>query len=335
MGVLSNMLKEAGLSESVKILMIGENTSGKTTYMASAYGLLKGGRCDFSVNASEYSEDVVLFKIFSKVCAGGYPTATETRREYSFNLKYKNKQVLKFDWVDYYGGVIKESESKQLMSDIDGAEGIMVFVRAQDLLDFKFGNRQKIRNLQRVMRLITNKLIEADGDKLFSVLIVITMWDQVNEVANKETLCEPIKDFINMMMKKDYLYVRVVPVSCTGSGFMNVDLPLLDVLHSGIAFRFQMLTEVMKHICKKGSEYEEKAGFWDNLTSFFKGETSYAEMTEVMYSLAQEGYEMLEGMGPSLQDLSNYINSYMEPTWTNTGSCGASNNRRRRLYDNL
>ncbi len=323
------------LDKSVKILMIGENTSGKTTYMASAYGLLKNGRCGFSVSTSEYSEDAVLSKIFSRVCAGGYPSATEARREYHFDFNYNGEKRLEFEWVDYYGGVIKESESSQLMRDIDNAEGIMVFVRAQDLLDFKHGNRQKIRNLQRVMRLISNKLVEADGDKFFSVLIVVTMWDKVDGVATREELCKPIEDLINMMKEKDYLHVRVVPVSCTGRGFMNVDLPLLDILQSGAAFRFVVLAHIVRSMYEKAEECRRKSGVFNSICSFFTDEASYAELSEAGYSLAKEGYDLLEVMQPSLQDLSNYINSYTDPTFIKIGSGGTQNKGRRSLYDSL
>lgn len=107
-----------------KILMIGNKDSGKTTYMASSYGLLKGGKFGFYVHADE-DTDMQLNKLYASLQQGGYPAPTDKRGSFNFDLYYYHQQVLSFEWLDYYGGVINESKSEQLQNDMDDADAIM------------------------------------------------------------------------------------------------------------------------------------------------------------------------------------------------------------------
>ena len=116
-----------------KILMIGNKDSGKTTYMASSYGLLRGGKFGFRVCADE-DTDMQLNQLYTSIQRGGYPVPTDKRGLFTFDLYYYQQQVLSFEWLDYYGGVINESKSEQLQNDMDDADAIMLFIEASALL---------------------------------------------------------------------------------------------------------------------------------------------------------------------------------------------------------
>lgn len=302
------------MADKTKILMIGNKDSGKTTYMAGSYGVTKNGIYGFRISADQ-ENDRWLSKIYSGICAGGYPLPSDKRGEYSFDLLYQGKKVHAFNWVDYYGGVISEAKSEKLQTDMDDAEAVMVFIDGEALLN----QEKKITQFRRIMALISDKLVmETD---YFNVIVVVTKYDKVGRSASLEKVCRPLENFAEAIKNKENIYFRIVPVSCTCQGFYNVDLPLLDILHTSLLIRYMKAREQCIRHVEKVSEYTKKSGIIDWIGSRLTGMPTYGDLAVSSRKAALEELQKMEALETPITKLGEYIGEYQilipsgHPNW--------------------
>lgn len=291
------------MNQEMKILMIGNKDSGKTTYMASAYGLMKSGKFGFKVRADE-DTDELLSKLYHDVENGRYPVPTDKREHYSFDLYYYQQSVLSFEWVDYYGGVITDAKSQELQSDMDEADAIMLFVEADALLH----NQTKVTQLRRILYLISEKLMKEE--KYFNVIIVLTKYDKVDDTVSFSQVSKPLEQFSERIKGKKNVYYRIVPVSCTASGFVNVDLPLMDILHTGVSVKCLSCVLAAKEKYDEAVEYNQKRGILDWTFSKIFGVPTNGEIADKAAKEMQEQIVLYEKIKTPMEKLSQYRKNY-------------------------
>ena len=118
----------------MKIVMLGHTGVGKTTYMASLYGILQNPINGFTLRAQSTQDHAQLMDLYHQIHYGTYPEATMQRGQYDFLLRYEGKTAYPFTWVDYRGGALRELrdsfETQQLMQELKEAEGIVMFCDA-------------------------------------------------------------------------------------------------------------------------------------------------------------------------------------------------------------
>lgn len=289
--------------QEMKILMIGNENSGKTTYMASSYGLMKEGKFGFYIRADD-DTDVLLSKLYDGIKNGDYPLASDKRRSFEFNLYYYQQPVLSFEWLDYYGGVINEAKSEQLMTDMDEADAVMLFIEADALLH----NNRKVTQLRRILYLIGKKLMEVNH--FFNVILVLTKYDMVGISASPEDVCRPLLPFSESIQDKKDVYYRIVPVSCTSSGFVNVDLPLIDILHSGLGIKCLGYISAAKAQYDRAIEYNGKRGIVDWAFSRFFGFQTNGEIAEEAEKNMQKQFALYEQIKGPFDKLDQYREDY-------------------------
>lgn len=223
---------EKGLGIFLKILMLGNKESGKTTYMASAFGLLSSGMGGFKLT-TDYDSERWFRDLFHDIQNGRYPSPTNKRSRYCLSLCRQQRKILDFEWLDYNGGVITEKSIDNLKDDIRSTDGLMIFLEAKALLN----HVESIHKFGRIVRLIHRKL-EDENCPLFSVIVVITKYDEISNCFSFNSVIEPIKGFIYNVSKNDRIYCNVIPVFCTSKSFFNVEIPLFDLLDSGLILAF-------------------------------------------------------------------------------------------------
>ena len=310
-----------------KILMIGNKDSGKTTYMASAYGIMKNGKFGFSVFGDDGS-DTWLMNLYNKIKVGKYPIPTDKRSRFNFDLYYYQQKVLSFEWIDYFGGVITESKSEELESDIDDADAIMIFLEASALLD----NQKSVTQFRRIQYLITNKLVEMD--RHFDVIVVVTKYDMVADRASFEDVCRSLNNLSESISGKDNIYFRIVPVSCTSNGFVNVDLPLIDILHTGLGMNYISHAVMVKENAEKAADYNNQRGIFDWAFSRLLGVKTNGELAEEHLQTALKEKELYEKLETPFQKLSQYRENYnVEIPVTHTEMNYSTGNRRGRFVN--
>lgn len=291
------------MNQEMKILMIGNKDSGKTTYMASAYGLMKSGKFGFMVRADS-DTDELLSKLYHDIENGRYPVPTDKREHYTFDLYYYQQSILSFEWIDYYGGVITDAKSQQLQSDMDEANAIMLFVEADALLH----NQTKVTQIRRILYLISEKLMKEE--KYFDVIIVLTKYDKVSDTSSFARVSEPLKEFSERIKGKAKVYYRIIPVSCTASGFINVDLPLIDILHSGLIMKSAFYAFVAKEKHDEAVKYENRRGLLDWTFSKILGVPTNGEIADKAEKEMHEQMELLRKIKTPLEKLSQYREDY-------------------------
>lgn len=310
----------------MKILMVGNKESGKTTYMASAFGLLASGIEGFNIECDN-STCNWFGKLYQAVQSGKYPVASDKRDEFFFKLSCFGTNVLDFSWIDYNGGVIREMDADKLMTDIKECDGVMLFFDAVALRD----NAASTHQLRRILTLLSKKLGEAEA-ALFTVILVVTKTDLLQSTDEYMKAVAPLNSFLESVGGNDDVYARIVPISCTYKGFCNAELPLLDILDSGLKVSY--ITAVLK--CKEYAEdamkYYNKRSIFDWVCSKIGGELTYGEMAESAWKKATTEKELFESIEGPMERLSDYVSNYeVRMPWetTKTSSSAQTTSRRR------
>jgi hypothetical protein len=121
--------------------MIGNKSSGKTTYMTSTYGhLQKNITGGFTIRTVEDIDHSAFISQYHNLKANGiYPPATMKRNSYDLNLYYNGKNVHSFKWNDFNGGIIDERVTENasiLKKDMEVSDCLMIF-----FYSFEFKNK--------------------------------------------------------------------------------------------------------------------------------------------------------------------------------------------------
>lgn len=289
----------------MKILMIGNKESGKTTYMASAFGMLNDGVSGFYINTDTPTKQWFQ-RLYKQIDSGYYPDATDKRGSYHFQLYYNQRSVLDFDWIDYNGGIITDTSIENLKKDIDSADGMLIFLDSEALLN----NDIATHRFRRIIALISEKL-ESEDSLLFSVIIVLTKYDKLPAGTGVESVTESISPFIDDVKENDKLYIRVVPVSCSGKGFYNVDLPLLDILDSGLKLSYLMAGVEANYYAAQAVDYAKKIGMIDWIGSKLFGAKTNGELSTEYRDKALERLNLVETIKMPVGKLADYVANYV------------------------
>lgn len=288
----------------MKILMVGNKESGKTTYMACSFGLFEGGVKNFFVETDDDSKKWFQ-RLFSSIKQGDYPDPTDKRQNYNLKLYHKTQKILDFEWVDYNGGIITETNVKDFKKDIDSSDGIMIFLEAQAL----WKNRPSVHKLRRIISLIQEHLENYDKP-LLSVIIVLTKYDNIPVGVSFEEVTKDLKGFMTAAEDNNKIYARIVPISCTAKGLFNVELPLLDVLDSGLAIDYLTNRTVAQYCAERAVESANNGNPFNKIKCFFTGEPTHEEIAEAYIKLAQERIALVKSIETPIENLRQYISDY-------------------------
>jgi len=261
----------------IKIVELGHTGVGKTTYMATMYEALQKGIEGFTLRAINPSEHDRLVTLARKIKYGIYPFPTDQRSEYKFYLQYKGKDVFQFNWADYRGGAIIERQdsidTQHLLKDIKQADGIMMFCDAQALAR---GDR-RTNQIGRMASLLNNA-INQGLTKPISLAIVLTKADLVGEI--NDSILSPLNGLIKAMEVSKFIKGKIFPVAC-GRESINVELPVLFALHTGVCLQKDYLAQEIKEHQEMTEYYLEQTkgigGFLQELWDIFTENETYRD----------------------------------------------------------
>ncbi len=311
----------------MKILMIGNKESGKTTYMASAFGLLNGGIANFHIDTDSSTRNWYQ-RLFESIKGGGYPQASDKRDGHRFKLKCLGKEILDFEWIDYNGGIIKTIDADEFMKDISSCDGTMLFFDAKALYE----NDPSVHQVRRILTLISRKLGDISAP-IFSVILVVTKIDLLNSIQEFNQAVMRLNAFIENAKGNDKIYARIVPISCSQNGFYNVELPILDMLDSGLQTEYYSVASKVNEEADSAQACQNKSGIIDFISSKLNGVPTYGEMARSHWSKAQEQYEVFKSIEGPMEQLKGYVQSY-EITWPDF-NCSRKNTIRNAIKRRL
>ncbi|MBW4596221.1 MAG: GTPase domain-containing protein [Brasilonema angustatum HA4187-MV1] len=290
----------------MRIVEIGHEGVGKTTFMASMYGTLQKGIEGFSLRATHLNDHNRLIKLFKKIKQNKYPAPTDQRHEYQFYLQYQGKDIFPFTWADYRGGAIRETQDSEqarlLQKDLQQADGVLIFCDCQALVQ-KDARRNQIG---RMAALITNAL--RNIERPIGLAIVLTKADLVDELSEDDL--KPFEGLAKAIKVSEHITSMMIPITC-GPEPMNVQIPLLFVLYIGVYLQANYLAkEINEH--QQMAEYYEKqtygfGGFVQELWDIFQGNTTYREMSQESLEKAIAKYNELEPLIEPVEALQTYL----------------------------
>lgn len=288
-------------------LMIGNKESGKTTSMVGAYGRLsKHGVNGFKIESPDQSTTSELNSMYDDLKSGDYPLATQKRNVYLFDLLYKGSVVHKFEWKDFYGGIINESltESAQaLKDDMVSSSGMMIFFDAEKLYNNSIDTK-----VRRIIHLISQNFRSIE--KPYFITITITKFDLLTDFqkSDSERWLAPLTPFLNAVNNSDFINASVIPISCTSNGFANVEIPILYLLHGTMSYYCMNRYEELTKEIQTAKEYDENSGVVDDVISFIFGGPTYRELAQ---NKAKELEPQINFYNQVLESL-NSLNTYLQ-----------------------
>ena len=291
----------------MKIVMLGNTNVGKTTYMASLYGLMQQRIEGFSLKAANNGDGSRLLDLATAISLGKYPSPTAQRGEYDFSLQYQGKEVLSFCWADYRGGAIREKgesseQAKLLINDLREADGIMMFCDCDALARKDFRSSE----IRRMTSLIAQAMQNVENP--ISLAIILTKTDKVRRIS--EDLIHPFSGLIDIINASDYVLGSLIPIAC-GTQFINIPMPLLFALYAGVYMQTLALAYMVEYLSGIDDEYRQKSkgfgGFLRKVGDVLVGNDTDEEIANYALAMAYEKYQELESIKEPVSALSSYI----------------------------
>ncbi|MBT0773266.1 GTPase domain-containing protein [Kineosporia sp. J2-2] len=261
----------------MRIAMLGHSNSGKTTYVSSMYAALQRGPSGFRLASESGRHHEELLRAASTIRAGGYPPPSSQRSEYAFQLWRRQQSVLDFTWHDYRGGALFERagdspETLQLMENLAGADGIVVFVDAHHLATSRHSASQARR-----LTALSQRAVESRHD-VIPVVIVYTKADLVTTDEQWRAAGAPLAALEKAVLESPNIAGMVTRVSCrTGQ---NVTTPVLWLVSCGLARHVEQLENNARSSTRAAEAARERITLSDSVGSFFRNERSWAQIAD-------------------------------------------------------
>ena len=242
------------MSEKIKILMLGDSSSGKTCFMLGMYAAIQNGS-KFSLKATDPDEGIRLTALWSAIVDNSgikrWPRGTDTPQIYNFELCYAYKPLMEFEWLDYRGGSMLDISSddnvRTLRNYAAESNGLFFCISGKDLREpVTEANLQNIAikskaNLMGQYLQYLNINRRPARKKSFPIIIMVTKYDYCYH-RNKRELMEDVKKMFPPLFapNSDWL-VMICPVTLgkelaedSDNGKIeprNLDIPVAFVLY--------------------------------------------------------------------------------------------------------
>ncbi|MEM7579336.1 MAG: hypothetical protein AAF316_05670 [Cyanobacteria bacterium P01_A01_bin.80] len=293
----------------MRIVMLGHSGVGKTTFMASLYGIMQQKIEGFSLKTEDAEVGRELKAIAQDISSNRYPPATAIRTEYSFSLQYQGKDIFPFVWSDYRGGAIRSrqvdaEDSAKLVNEIREADGIMMFCDCESLLNKK---ENATKNEIRRMTYLVNQAVE-NIDRPISLAIVLTKIDKISRFDPR--LFKLFEGLIGVINASNWILASFIPVSC-GSTFINVPIPLMYALRSSVIYHLKLAEHLVQHHCEEYEKYTKSSkgisGAIKWARDSWNGYTTDAENARKALLEAYQIYQVYESIKDPVIALATYL----------------------------
>lgn len=286
--------------------MLGHTGVGKTTYMASLYGVMQQSVEGFRLKAVKLEDHKRWVEIADRIQQGDYPVATDQRQEYNFSLRYQGRNILEFTWADYRGGAIRETQdseqAKALLEDLKTADGIMLFCDCHALLEGDTRSNQ----IGRMTALTSQALGELN--RPMSLAIVLTKTDLVTNF--QADLLKSLNGFITAVNASEFVLGALIPIAC-GKQLRNVSIPLLFVLYTTVVFQAAATYAAAESHEEQAKSYETLSkgfvGTFDWIVSKISKESTYKELADREREQALAKQRQFEDIREPAMSLHHYV----------------------------
>ena len=232
----------------LRVTMLGNIGSGKTSYLLGLYDLMQLGLQGFSLSAKDDLDiDIEMACLWEQLCRiqseDRWPTLdAQGIRRYSFNFNYGLRPLLEFELLDYSGGSMSN-----LPTDIFSS-CFFLFIPGENFRDDMDNNQLRLLSRQAGVHFMHRHLADFARSKNHQdetplpVAIIISKYDQCYKHVSKEKLVDSIKKmFQTMFLPNSNWLVTIIPISL-GKNFsddrngasihpVNLHLPIIFALY--------------------------------------------------------------------------------------------------------
>jgi len=292
----------------MRIVMLGNSLVGKTTFMASLYGIMQQKIEGFSLKTEDAELGKTLKAIAQGISNNNYPEPTSVRNEYNFSFQHQGKDIFPFIWSDYRGSAIRntsdDQQSQELIGELKEADGIMMFCDCDSLLN---KSSLKAKNEIRRMTYLVNQAVE-NIDRPISLAIVLTKTDKISGFEPR--LFKLFEGLIGVINASNWILASFIPISC-GSTFLNVPIPLMYALRSSVIYRLKLAEHLVLHHYERYQVFTQNSqgvlGAIKSVVDSWNGDTTDAENAQKALAEALAIYQVYESIKDPVVTLAKYL----------------------------
>lgn len=215
------------MAEKIKILMLGDSTSGKTCFMLGMYAAILDGST-FSLKATDPDEGIRLTALWSAIVdtSGNerWPPTTDKPQTYNFELCYAYKPLMEFEWLDYRGGSMLDlsSDVRTLRDYAAESNGFFFCISGKYLKEpvteanlQKVAMESKANLMGKYLEYLSINNRRQTRKKTFPIVIIVTQYDYCyDDNRNKRELMEDVKKMFPPLFATDSDWlVMICPIT--------------------------------------------------------------------------------------------------------------------------
>ena len=209
---------------------LGLSGSGKTCYVMGMYSEMASGirgwtLCTANADADRINRQLMIME--STTGGDRFPTGTPEYvfDDYEFKLYFRNSKIMNFNWVDYAGGILKESslgaEAVELLeSSIICSSTLFIFVDGDLFCEETFAKRKKnIRRKcsfyiqPRIANFVKHQIEKNEDSSIPPIVFVITKADFCMKYTTLNEIKEILKDSFSSIFYDENALAYVTAIS--------------------------------------------------------------------------------------------------------------------------
>lgn len=293
--------------KTMRILMLGDAGTGKTTFMMATYGLMaEEGIQGFSVESNDKTQHRQLMQAFRRfIDAGEYPPPTVRMDSYEYTFYIDDMGVMEFILTDMRGESIYSPDTARLRREIANSDAILLFLNGLDVLTGK-DLEQSLFNLLSMI----NSSVTLGKQLLF--MPIYTHMDLARDIDDEllEQLIEPVRYMADAAKYNDHLEVVIVPTACVPGALMDLDYAILKLMLRGYdanikEFEKELIDErdAIRHKWHPGS-------IWHAFLDALDMDNERDEARRRERELNETYIPLYKKMGEYMRRISEYIDGY-------------------------
>ena len=170
-------------------------------------------------------------------------------------------------------------EAVQLFNDIDNSDGLLVFIDHTTLDDHRKWNKNS-KYWRTIQQAVRQHAIQADDEHPRSLGIVLTKWDAEDQCKSPYPITESIVELLSTLPNMDNI-CGILAHTAVMKGtsintivvFLRLMMPFIFSALDEQAYKIKQSFKMNKLLSQINNNYN-KAGFFDDLISRFRGKTS-------------------------------------------------------------
>ena len=215
------------MSEKIKIVMLGDLSSGKTCFMLGMYAAIQNGS-KFSLKATDPDEGVEMATLWSTIVGESgeerWPRGTDTPQIYNFELCYAYKSLIEFEWLDYRGGSMLDISSddnvRTLRNYAAESNGLFFCISGKYLKEpvteanlQKVAMKSKANLMGKYLEYLSINNRRQTRKKTFPIVIMVTKYDYCYNRSKRELMEDVKKMFPPLFAPNSDWLVMICPVT--------------------------------------------------------------------------------------------------------------------------